>query len=155
MHSYLLTRGIKHEVDQFITELQGKYLPFKWRDVNNKDSKIQDTMVQLGVRPIQLWEIVYPEECRDVIMTTLFGQPAKEGERTAGMTQHKRHGKFIWLIRKMLGIKEPPKTWNTNQKMPIRCQGIELIHIGDKQDYWVDRDGKNIDKKEEGAYEAL
>ena len=91
MHTYLLTRGIKHEVDQFITELQGKYLPFKWRNVNDKDSKIQDTMVQLGVRPIQLWELVYPEESRDVIMMTLFKQPAKKGERTAGMTQHKKH----------------------------------------------------------------
>ena len=78
MHTYLLTRGIKHEVDQFITELQGKYLPFKWRDLNNKDNQLQDTMVQLGVRPIQLWELVYPEESRDVIMTTLFKLPAKK-----------------------------------------------------------------------------
>ena len=71
------------------------------------------------------------------------------------MTQHKRHEKFIWLLRKMLGIKTPIKTWNTSQTIPIRCQGIELIHIGDKPDYWVDKDGKNVGKKEEGAYEAL
>jgi hypothetical protein len=32
MHLYVATKGIKHDVDQFITELQGKYLPFKWRE---------------------------------------------------------------------------------------------------------------------------
>lgn len=27
MHLYAITRGIKHDVDRFITELQGKYVP--------------------------------------------------------------------------------------------------------------------------------
>ena len=155
-HTFIMTRGIKHEVDQFITELQGKYLPFKWRDVNIKDSKLQDTMVQLGVRPIQLWELVYPEEQRDVILTTLFDNPPNpEVGRGGGQTQHKRHGKFIWLLRKMIGIKDPPKTWNTNQRMPIRRLGMELIHVGDKGDKWVNKDGVQVDEKEDGAFEAL
>ena len=99
--------------------------------------------------------MVYPAESRDVVLTTIFGNPAKEGERTGGMTQHKIHEKIIWMIRKMLRIKEPPKTWNTTQSMPIRKLGMEIIHIGDKDDKWVDKDGKQIDQKEDGAFEAL
>lgn len=154
-HTYVLIRGIKHEMDQFITELQGKYLPYKWRDVNIPDSKLQDTNVQFSVRPIQLYEMVYPAECKDIVLTTIFGKPAQEGERTAGMTQHKIHEKIIWLIRKMLRINAPPKTWDTKMTMPIRKLGMEIIHVGDKPDKWINKKGEQVDEKEEGSFEAL
>ena len=149
MHLYLATRGVKHEVDQFITELQGKYLPFKWRDLNKPDSKLEDCHVQLGVRPIQLWEIVFPEEQRDVVLATILQSKKGEPEKTW-------HKKFIWAIRKILGSSVMPiPEYNNDKKMPIRCQGIELVGIGVKSDYWVDRNGNKVDKKEEGAFEGL
>lgn len=149
MHLYLMTRGIKHEVDQFITELQGKYLPFKWRDLKDPNSKLQDTFVQLSVRPIQLWEIVFPKESMDVVLTTVLAG-------NNGDTQHKKHQWIINKVRMLLGVKEVPKYNNTNA-MPIRRAGIELIGIGVKEDYWFNKDGKHVsyEEKDDNSFEGL
>ena len=146
MHLYMMTRGIKHEVDQFITELQGKYLPFKYRQ--KEGEPLQDWNVQLAVRPIQLWEIVFPEDQQDLVLTTCLGDGAK------GKTQHKKHEKYVWALRKMLGI-NPLPDYKADKKMPVRCSGIEIVGIGVKPDYWITKDGKHVDKKEEGAFEGL
>ena len=145
MHLYLMTRGIKHELDQFITELQGKYLPMKYRP--NGEKELQDYFVQLAVRPIQLWEIVFPKEHLDLVLATCLAQ-------NSGETQHKKHQKYVWALRKMLGISEIPK-YDNSKKMPIRCAGIELVGIGVKDDYWITPDGQHVKEKVDGAYEGL
>ena len=158
MHLYLMTRGIKHEVDQFITELQGKYLPFKWRDPNKgKDAPLEDVYVQTSVRPIQLWEIVYPVETQDVILNTILGN--REG--VLGKPNHPQHDKFLWGIRKVLGVNPIPPQMNKSIMMPIYKENIEVVGIGIKEDYWADPDdptGKHLKKKEDGGpktFEAL
>jgi hypothetical protein len=120
MHLYCLTRGIKKEIDQFITELQGKYLPFTMSGV--------DCFVQFAVRPIQLWEFVFPEPMKDVVLTTILG---KDG----GKTQHKKHNKFVWALRKILDVKKIPN-YNTEKFMPISRQHMEIVGIGIKEDYY-------------------
>ena len=126
MHLYLITRGIKHDVDRFITELQGKYLPFKVHKDGTAGLKAGDHLVQLAVRPIQLWEVVYPEECNDVVLASVLGQDGK--------TQHKKHNKFIWLIKKALGC-EPIPEYKKDQIIPFYKNNIECIGIGVKKDY--------------------
>jgi len=126
MHLYLISRGIKHDVDRFITELQGKYLPFKYPD---KDGNMKDVMVQVGVRPIQLWEVVFPEEHKDMMLNTLFQSNPQ------GATQHKKHNKFIFAIRKILGV-DPIPEYKKDQVMPIYLRNTELSAIGIKKDYW-------------------
>ena len=146
MHLYMMTRGIKHSVDQFITELQGKYLPFKWR--KDGDTKLEDYHVQLAVRPIQLWELVFPEECKDIILSTCLG-----GADRAGL-QHPKHAKYIWALRKALGV-DPIPEYDKTKMMPITRPQAEVIGIGIKKDYWVTKDGKHVAEKEDGAYEGL
>ena len=149
MHLYMITRGIKNEVDQFITELQGKYLPFKWRDANKGDKQVVDAYTQIAVRPIQLWELVFPEGSKDIVLATIF-------KKDKGLPQHKWHQKFVWALRKMLGMGvEPIPEYKTNEVMPIRCEGIERIGIGVKKDYWITKDGKHVAEWEEGAFEGL
>ena len=123
----MMTRGIKHDVDRFIQELAAKYLPFKF---NN-----QDCAIQVAVRPIQLWEIVYPEEQYDIMMSTLF----PDGQ---GKSQHRSHDKFIWALRKILGV-DKQRDFKIVPKMPVYDQNVEKIFIGIKEDRKQPPDGMN------------
>ena len=155
MHLYMMTRGVKHGVDQFITQLQGKYLPFKWRmnketgKLDHKGEMIENGHTQLQVRPIQLWEIVFPEEHKDIVLNTILAE--KQG---TDQTQHKKHNKFLWAIRKALGC-EPIGEYKTDVKMPIAGDFIERIGIGIKKDYWICPDGSKSPVKVEGSFEGI
>ena len=67
MHLLILVRGIKHEVDRFISDLQAQYWPLKHREV-------KDALVQLGVRPIQLYELIFPKEALPDVLATIQPQ---------------------------------------------------------------------------------
>tara|TARA_Y100000310_G_C20503544_1_gene725240 strand:- start:262 stop:672 length:411 start_codon:yes stop_codon:yes gene_type:complete len=130
----MITRGIKHDVDRFITELQGKYLPFqaafkKDGHVDEK-GKLKPQMLQLSVRPIQLWEVVFPEPCRDAVLNTLF----KNGK---GKTQHSKHQKYLWTLRKALGC-EPIPYYEKNKIIPVYDKNIERVGIGIKKDKYYE-----------------
>ena len=131
-----MTRGIKKEVDDFIRQLQGKWYEHKWLPTGWKGSEEERAIeekrhVQVQVRPIQLWEIVYPESSRDLMLTTILGR------KQQNVTQHKKHNKWIWALRKMLGIK-PVGEYNGDFQSPIVKEHIEVIGVGEKEDYYVD-----------------
>jgi len=132
----MITRGVKKDVDEFIRQLQGKWLTYR----NNKNSP-KNQMIQLGVRPIQLWEIVFPKEHKDVVLTTCLGKDKANGEYEGygkgKSTQHKKHDKFVWMLRKALGVLKIGK-WDGSQIMPIIPGAVETIGIGVKEDYEVD-----------------
>jgi hypothetical protein len=151
MHLYMITRGIKPNVDQFITELQGKYLPFKCPNPQGDPKVLVPFLNQIHVRPIQLWEIVFPEEHKDAVLNTvLTPYPHKKH------TQHSKHEKWIWAMRKGLGAEEIPD-YKKEIKFPISDAGVERIGIGIKKDYWQDcRDEKRYDHKaNEFCFEGL
>jgi len=123
MHLYIITRGIKHDSDRFIDELRCKYLPYKFHD--GKD-KLIDCSTQIGVRPIMLYEVVFPEAHKDLVMASILDP-----------VQHKRHNKFIFAIRKILGVQKVGE-YKTDRKMPVYKENVEVNAIGIKTDYWTD-----------------
>ena len=124
-HVYLMTRGIKHQVDNFITELSMTKLPYR---TNNPLKPNETMLLQTSVRPIQLWEIVYPKEHRDAMLNTLCNGGT-------GSTQHSKHQKFIWALRKALGVDKVPEDYKRDQIIPLVFdQHIEKIVIGVKDD---------------------
>ncbi len=125
MHIYMMTRGIKHAVDRFINELSAKYLPYKYK--TKKMKKFEEGLLQVAVRPIQLWEICFPEEHQEIMMNTLF-------ESQEGKTQHKKHNKFVYALRKILGIEKPPKYKYQKKSLPVYREGVEKVCIGVKKD---------------------
>lgn len=133
-----MTRGAKQWSDEFITELQGKYLPFRWRAPQTKE--LIDTNVQLSVRPIQLYEIVFPEEHKDIILNTILDDYDTVKSR---FTQHKFHNKVIWAIRKALHI-DPIPEYKRDIKFPVCKNNIEVVGIGVKKDYWIDKNDKQL-----------
>lgn len=128
----MITRGIKYRIDQFITELQGKYLSFKYKG--------EDAFVQVAVRPIQLWEVVFPKEHLDVMMTTLFGS---DPNWMGGRTQHKKHQKYVNWLRKLLGISSPPTKYDTSMSLPLTRKDMESVCVGIKEDYETE-DGEGL-----------
>ena len=132
MHLYLLTRGIKSEVDKFITELQGRYLPYElksenqFKDMQGNFMKPGQYNMQVAVRPIQLWEIVYPEPMNDVMCSTIFGA-------SKGAPQHGWQNKIIGILRKMLGI-EKLEEYKDVPPFPISKFHMECVAIGTKKD---------------------
>lgn len=132
MHLYVVTRGIKPEVDDFINQLQGQYLDF---DIKKKGTfgakKAGIVKQQLSVRPIQLWEFGFPKEQLDLMCTTMFGRKA-EGSKL-GMPQHKWMNKFVNMIRRMLKLLPIPKY---DDKFSLACKPrhMELVGLGIKED---------------------
>jgi len=128
-----MTRGVKKEVDNFIWQLMGKWFPYR-----HKKEAPADQMIQVQVRPIQLWEIVFPREGKDVVLTTCLGKEkadgSYEGYGKGKSTQHKKHDKFVWALRKAIGANKIGK-WEGGQMMPIDRGSVETIGIGLKDDY--------------------
>lgn len=118
MHIYFITRGIKHEVDQFIKELSCQYLPY-----DNKEGK---AILQTRLSPIQLWDVSFPKEHRDAMLTTLF----KDGQ---GKPINKKHSKWAAILRKILGVKKIP-AYRTDKKLAPVHKHMEVVGIGIKDD---------------------
>ena len=157
MHLYLITRGVKDHVAKFIEQLAGQHLPMKYRKPG--DTALKDYYIEVAVRPIQFWEVVFPEEQKDIMLNSIFcdpSQPAVKGVGYQGKTQHRWHDKYVWAIRKMLGCGvEPIPEYSTSHYIPFFKDSIEMVGIGIKKDYWTTLSGAHVKEKCEGAFEGL
>lgn len=134
MHLYLATRGIKQDVDRFISELSAKYLPHTYKDNSGADV---NGFVQVAVRPVQLWEIVFPEQHLNTMLGTLWPNRAA----TDGHYGNVATMKFKWLLdkaRKLLGVDELPKDFAPTDMLLLYKSNIEFIGLGTKKDVKID-----------------
>lgn len=148
-HTVFLTRGIKHDVDFFINELAHRYVTFD--RINSDTKKLEKGILQLRLSPIQLWDLSYPKEHRDVIHNTIFGG-------TMGEPIHSRHSKFLLPLRMAMKLKKLPEYDKTKGKLAmLPPQNIELIAVGVKDDLWIEPDGRQVKEKDksEGAMEGI
>ncbi len=118
MHLYVLSRGIKHDVDRVINELSAKYMPMKLEG--------KDVLVQVAVRPIQLWEIVFPEEQLQSMLNTL--EPMNWKRTSAKLT----------ALRMALNAQKVPKADMKTPSLPIYRGNVELNLLGMKKDKYQD-----------------
>ena len=122
----MLTRGIKHNIDRFITELQGNYFPLK-TDKGNY-------VVQLAVRPIQLWEVVMPEPCLNEVIKMIWNEEPKFNFK---------ENLQLNSLRKLLGAKKLPKfDYSKVPTRPIFHQDMGLYPVGIKPDNY-DKTGEH------------
>lgn len=122
MHLYVVTRGIKHCVDRFISDLQAQYFPFEFTD---PETKKKSNIIQLGVRPIQLWEIVFPKESLNEVLATVIKSPPEFNS-----TQQKA----LSVLRKLLKCKPIPEIPPNSRRRIVFDQHIECSPIGIKDD---------------------
>lgn len=143
-----MTRGILHDVKHFINELSSRYLPFP--RYNKKTKKMETKYLQMRVCPIQLWDISYSKDQRDIVHNTIFAG----GE---GKPINSRIEKFMFGLRKLMGLKKLPK-YKKEKVMAMRpIQNVEVLGIGVKDDFWIEPDGRHVSEKEKSkeAYEGI
>ena len=123
MHIYMITRGIKHDVDRMINELSSQYLPFTYKG--------QPCVIQTSVRPVQLWEIAFPEEHLEFMSKSLFHGNIMRPE------YKNKFGKWIYWLRKLIGLEEIPEYIYKKEDptLPIWQENVDRIGIGIKRDY--------------------
>jgi len=116
-HIYLATRGRNKIVKRFMEDIEDIFFPYK---VPNADGSLQDSMVQAIPRPIQLWELVVPEEA-EMDMLQLLGEDSgsNRGMQMIGKA-----------FRKLMGLQPIPKRILSNkQKLPRGMCSVHLIGI--------------------------
>ena len=125
MHLYLLTRGIKHEIDRFVNDMQAQYFPFKHQG--------KDTFVQLAMRPIQLWEIVFPEPELHNVLKTIFPEGLQHDDGLFRKLQ-------LTALRKMLKAEKMPKKIDEKAlgRMMYNNSFIAKYPVGIKKDNYKD-----------------
>ena len=137
MHLYYITRGIKEQVDKWIESLESQFLPYS----KNKEGEM--IAAQFAVRPIQLWEFVFPKQHRDLILNTCGYPPVKDWK-----------SKYMSVLRMMLKAKKVPDDIDMSKvgKLPLRgvCVGTELVGYRDDGTYEIMNADGNMNEYPEG-----
>jgi len=128
MHILLGTRGIMHDVEKFMRDLSAQMLPFEYGADPRRQRGAQDMALQVRISPIQLWDISFPMECKDMMLTTLFPNGAK------GMGMNRQVAALG--LRTLMGFDKMPEKWDTSKHiaLPTSPNNIEMIGIGMKPD---------------------
>lgn len=140
MQLFIITRGVKRFVDDWIRLLQGKFLPYTGMDsgAEKGKGKVKKLTLQVGVRPVQLWEIAFPEEHKDIMLKTILG----ENNSLVG----KKYSKWLGWLRKLMKIKPIPE-YKKDLQLPLPSDNVGVTGIGVKYDeYWKDEDGKEYER---------
>ena len=127
MHFYYITRGIKQDVDHTNMFLQGKMFNFPYLDEAGNPEVMQ---IQGSLRPIQLWEYVFPREYKDVMLRTF----------NLGKQEHATQwiDKYGFIMRKMLKAKPFPKKEDipagATTYLPNERKNVQIYGIGFRED---------------------
>ena len=149
MHLVFMTRGIQRRVDVLKELLLAQRFPLKRKDLNTGKEEL--TFVQGALRPIQIWEYVFPKES----MGDVLG-----GLQIKGPIERPEIKSMSWVLRKMLKLDQipvlkpdatttgyrPPGTLN-GKPMPaspvhnfgeLTKMGVALYPVGIKEDAMQD-----------------
>jgi len=126
-HLYCFLRGQDSQVFRFLQDCQGIYLDYNKTGKDGK--KVLIGKLQLGVRPIQLYEFVFPEEHKDLVLKLLCPTGA----------WNTRYDKYINWIRKLLGLEKVDYKGKIEEAMVIRAMNmVDVVGVGMKKDKWKD-----------------
>lgn len=144
MHLYFISRGVNHQHEMWKTWMQCQMWP--WKRVNKETGQEEVTAVQGALRPIQLWEYVFPEECLPDVLTMLDFTDGKTGYWGKGKAKY-----GLPLLRKALGAEPIPNVKPTDRQRFIYREGVGIEAIGIKKDAHGEMksdDGKTIWEQE-------
>ena len=121
MHLYVAARGQSFLLEKWKSDLQGMVLPY---EIYNKETKKKEMkVVEFGVRPIQLLEIVFPEPMMEKALRVVA--PNKS-------SFNPKYNKYINWIKKKLGLTDIPE-YPKSQGIPSSVF-IDVTGIGMKKD---------------------
>lgn len=154
MHLIIGTRGNQESVELFIKELSSKYVPVPFR--NKKTDKIVNVAQGIHVRPFQLWEIIFPKEQRDLVLSTIFSN------KNTKVSNPKFRKLYKWLL-KLLPFKKMPEDWDDSKHLMVMRNDVEIVGLGMLDDKMADFTGRTdaqmksigLDPKAEWEFESL
>ncbi len=127
MHLYMLTRGKSNFVRRFKEDLEANFLPYNLNGVAHN--------LQVVMRPVQLWEVAFPEAQKDAILSLIGDDPLNQTTEDGGRAGPNAWIK--WLIGKVvekLGLKKIPEKWNqVKQQLPRINVAVHLVGL--KEDF--------------------
>lgn len=116
MHLYAIARGQVDHLERWKNDLSSLYFPFKYQPDEPKGK------LRLGVRPVEILEIAFPEDCLDDVLKII-------SPRSGRLT------KTTNFLRKLLGLKRIPD-FDVNNPMKIHRPFVDVMGIGLKKDRW-------------------
>ena len=128
MHLIFAASGIKHDMEQFEKFMQTATFPMTYTD---KDGKEVKAYIQSQLRPMVLYDFVFPKENLDVVLNTL------DPKRAVSMTDGKGTkilSKTISMIRRALKLKSIPKSDKKKGEFPLYKKNIRIVGIGVRDD---------------------
>ena len=155
MHMVVAVRGILSQIEQFEKDLQAQFFRFP----HNNPEWAGLTHVRLSVRPIRLYELVFPEDALKEVIATV---------RPWGFSPVSRsfmNNIMMSGIRTALQLEPMPEmdteSWRTLAH-PVEIKDVEVLGIGIKRDGdnlathdYLDANGAVIVKKGDRISEAL
>jgi len=132
-------RGIKANMDWLINDLQAQFFNYSIKKDSEKMKK-GDYQVQLAVRPIQLYELVFPEEALGEVQKTLWNKdpdyyPKEDNWKVT---------KLMQTMRKMLGATKMPKIPKDARGRLLRNFDVAIQPVGIKKDHFNEDEGREI-----------
>ena len=123
MHTYILIRGIKKDADRWVEDMSMKFLPFTYNNMPH--------MVQLSMRPIWLYECVYPEPAHELFMKLI--QPNVE-EVDGGY--YSAATAYLWALRKLMKLNKTiiPEGLKIDTSQSFYRPNLGIHIIGSKPD---------------------
>lgn len=110
-----MARGIVDRLDRWENDLLARYYPFEHK-------KGVTGALQLGVRPIRLYEIAFPEPCLNTVLELMQPMPDM---------WNKGYMKYLFMVKKILGLESlpkipPPSNTNALYRNFVQCTGIGI-----------------------------
>lgn len=139
-----MTRGIKREVDEFVKWAERLTAPYP-KTIKNPDGSKGETINQLyevGLRPIQLWEMSFPEGSMSNILKTIkFDGGFYPDTLKFRMMRN--------ALKKALGLDDVPELDKDAPKIPFNqecLKWVSVIPLGVRRDkldhdfgaYWAE-----------------
>lgn len=116
-----MTRGIKHDVDRFVSDMQAQYSHASYKLKDGRDAAY---VYQWAMRPIQLWECVVKKEDLPDLMATI--PIAEKGT--------KKQKAVVAMMRKSLGADKVPEDGPKGQRRAMYTHNVAAHVIGVKDD---------------------
>ena len=122
MHLYVMARGNRDHLNRWENDLLARY--FSYEHEKGKPKAI----LQLNVRPIQIYEITFPAEHLNEVL-----QCVKPG----GYEHYKFYEKLKDFFVKLFGLKPIPE-WKPDGKFRTPTVAVGVHGIGIKEDLFID-----------------
>ena len=123
MHLYVMARGINDALKRWENDVSAIYCPIKY----NENGVVKTGRVRTAVRPIQLYEIVFPEESLSEIMATIPDTSGKDYRRVNGLYKYVKS-----ILIRIMKLTPAPENIKHNGK--VFAPFVAVSHIGIKKD---------------------